>query len=294
MRKQKWILRWKEILAVGGSFVVVPVILNYALFTWRAPQTYGDGDTWLGFWGNYSGAFVGALVALWIARKQAVEQKEILKQQLNDQNKQELAKEARNLKVVQAPALLQIQHEMRGMLKELEKADKLVSFVTNANENATKHREDREGGEELTPEEKEEAREKAIKTSAIEMKYLNDQIFSHLQSIDSLELQIKLIDCFTFYDEFSYATGYNEKRALEEFKKLTKELEEDDKKGFRTAYFDFYDKNNSRILKKIYIWSIFDSEHKIEDFREILKEIEKEIEEIREIKEEYKKAQETN
>ena len=51
MRKQKWILRWKEILAVGGSFVVVPVILNYALFTWRAPQTYGDGDTWLGFWG---------------------------------------------------------------------------------------------------------------------------------------------------------------------------------------------------------------------------------------------------
>ena len=103
------------------------------------------------------------MVALWIARKQAVEQKEILKQQLNDQNKQELAKEARNLKVVQAPALLQIQHEMRGMLKELEKADKLVSFVTNANENATKHREDREGGEELTPEEKEEAREKAIK-----------------------------------------------------------------------------------------------------------------------------------
>ncbi|SDZ84795.1 hypothetical protein [Bacillus nitratireducens] len=289
MRKHKWILRWKEILVVGGIFVVVPVILNYALFTWRAPQTYGDGDTWLGFWGNYSGAFVGALVALWIARKQAVEQKEILKQQLDDQKKQELAKEARNLKVIQAPALLQVQHEMKRMLKELEKADELISLSANTFEGAMKHR---EGKEELTLEEKEQARKEAQKAE-IKMKDFNSQVFSHLQSIDSLELQIKLINCFTFYDEFSYAITYNQNKALQDFEKLKKELKENENQILGDLHFDFYNEKHSRLLKKEYLWSIFDSEHKIEDFRETLKEIETEIEEIRKIKAEYKKAQET-
>ncbi|MFK4377680.1 gas vesicle protein [Bacillus sp. RC218] len=289
MESRKWFLTWKEGLIVVFVFVIFPIILNYTLFTWRAPQTYGDGDTWLGFWGNYSGAFVGAMVALWIARKQAVEQKEILKQQLIDQNRQELAKEARNLKVIQAPALLQVQHEMKRMLKELEKADKLISLSANTFEGAMKYRKDKE---ELTSEEKEEARKEA-QTAAIKMKDFNSQVFSHLQSIDSLELQIKLIDCFTFYDEFSYAIIYNEKKALEEFKKLTKELEETDKQSFRTLHFEYAAEDNRRRLKKIDAWSTFDTECKIEDFRETLKEIEKEIEEIRKIKAEYKKAQET-
>ncbi|HDR4694780.1 hypothetical protein ABR775_07090 [Bacillus cereus] len=289
MESRKWFLTWKEGLIVVFVFVIFPIILNYTLFTWRAPQTYGNGDTWLGFWGNYSGAFVGAMVALWIARKQAVEQKEILKQQLIDQNKQELAKEARNLKVIQAPALLQIELEMKRMLKELENADELMSSIANTFEGAMKHG---KGKEELTSQEKEEARKEAQK-GAIEMKYLNDQIFSHLQSIDSLELQIKLIDCFTFYDEFSYAISYNANKALEEFKKLTKELEENDKRTFRDLHIEYSVEDNRRRLKKIHAWEVFDSEHRIEDFREALKEIEKEIEEIRKIKTEYKKAQET-
>ncbi|MDA2738032.1 hypothetical protein PDQ75_23020 [Bacillus cereus group sp. Bc015] len=70
MGKRKGFLTWKEFLIVIICFVLTPVILNYVLFTWRAPRVYGDGDTWLGFWGNYSGAFVGALVALWIANRQ--------------------------------------------------------------------------------------------------------------------------------------------------------------------------------------------------------------------------------
>lgn len=290
MESRKWFLTWKEGLSVVCIFVIFPIILNYTLFTWRASQTYGDGDTWLGFWGNYSGAFVGAMVALWIARKQAVEQKEILQQQLIDQNRQELAKEARNLKVLQAPALLQIQHEMNCMLKELENADKLISFVTDINENAAKHR---EGREELTSEEKKEARDKAAQTSAIDMKPLNNQVFSHLQSIDSLELQIKLIKCFTFYDELSYVITYNPSKALQDFEKLKKELTENENQSLGDLHFDFYNEKHSRLLKKVYLWSIFDSEHKIEDFRETLKEIETEIEEIRKIKAEYKKAQAT-
>ena len=100
------------------------------------------------------------MVALWIARKQAVEQKEILRQQLIDQNKQELAKEARNLKVIQAPALLQVQFEMKRMLKELDNADKSISLAANTFEGAMKSG---KGKEELTSEEKEEARKEAQK-----------------------------------------------------------------------------------------------------------------------------------
>lgn len=290
MGSHKWFLTWKEGLITVIIFVIFPIILNYVLFTWRAPQTYGDGDTWLGFWGNYSGAFVGALVALWIARKQAVEQKEILKQQIDDQKKQELAKEARNLKVIQAPALLQIQHEMKRILKELDAADKLRSSCIATNEKYIKNR---VGREELTSEEREEAREKADEAT-LEMKQLNSKVFSHLQSIDDLELQIKLIDCFTFYDEFSNAISHDEKKHHEEFEKLKKELDVNDKQSFRTLYFDYNNEIVKIRIQKLLVWSVFESERKIESCRETLQEIEKEIEEIRKIKEEYKKAQEKN
>ncbi|MEJ9255748.1 hypothetical protein LAV80_21075 [Bacillus wiedmannii] len=269
---------------------MVPIVIHFLSIPFGKFLTSGEVKDWLGFFGNYSGGFLGVVIAFVIARKQAVEQKEILKQQLDLQKSQELAKEARNLKVIQAPALLQIQYEMGCMLKELDKAYELRSFSINTYEGYIKNRVERE---ELTLEEKEEAR-KEVEEGTIGMKQLNSQVFSHLQSIDSLELQIKLIDCFTFYDEFSNAVSYDEEKAYKEFQKLKKELDENDKQNFRALYFDYADEKNRRNLKKIYAWSVFESEHKIESFREALQEIEKEIKEIRQIKKVYKKVSEEN
>ena len=48
---------------------VPPVLLNFTVFSWRSKQSFGDTDVWLGFFGNYSGGIIGALVALFILTK---------------------------------------------------------------------------------------------------------------------------------------------------------------------------------------------------------------------------------
>lgn len=284
MHKRNWFLTRKEFLTVLFFFIIIPLVLNYTLFTWKAPWTFGDGDNWLGFWGNYSGAFVGALVALWIANRQAVEQREILKKQIDEQRVQELEKEARSRKIEQAPYLIQIQFELKQMLKQIQKVNDIKKERIEVHEGYIRNRTEKE---ELTTEEKKEAC-KEVESEAFEIKPINNQVFSHLQGVDDIELQIELIECFTFYTEFSEAISVDLQMVYEEFSKSVKGMLTEDQKKFISRYRQYAHERSKLDKEKKRVWLAFEREDQIGKLVKTLERIEKEIEDIRQTKILYK------
>lgn len=87
------IIKRKYIILGIAFFLIIffPVILNFSLLSWRSKFTFGDIESWIGFFGNYSGAllggFIGAIVALIISGYQANEQKQLLEKQILEQRK---------------------------------------------------------------------------------------------------------------------------------------------------------------------------------------------------------------
>ncbi|OME45309.1 hypothetical protein BSK59_32935 [Paenibacillus odorifer] len=63
---------WKLIKKYKIPILVflAPVIINYSLFTWKAPGVFGDPKTWLGFLGSYLGVIGAIYLALFQIRKQ--------------------------------------------------------------------------------------------------------------------------------------------------------------------------------------------------------------------------------
>ncbi|GAB1769185.1 hypothetical protein [Priestia megaterium] len=284
MNRRKWFLTRKEFFTVLFFFVITPPLLNYILFTWKAPWTFGEGDNWLGFWGNYSGAFVGALVALWIANRQAVEQREILKKQIDEQRIQELEKEARSRKIEQAPYLIQIQFELKQMLKQMQKINDIKKERIAVHEGYIRNRTERE---ELTTEEKKEAW-KDVESEAFEIKLINNQVLSHFQGVDDIELQIQLIECFTFYTEFSEVISVDLQIVYEEFSKSVKGILRENQKEFISRYQQYAHVRSKIAKEKKRVWLAFEREDQIGKLINTLERIEKEIEDIRQTKTLYK------
>ncbi|MGO4348139.1 hypothetical protein AB4Z45_21845 [Paenibacillus sp. MCAF9] len=56
--------------------LLVPLFLNYILFSWKMPGLSGNLSDWMGFLSNYSGGIIGGVVALIITRVQINSQKE--------------------------------------------------------------------------------------------------------------------------------------------------------------------------------------------------------------------------
>lgn len=50
--------------------ILVPIVINYGLLSWRAPGVKGDGSAWLGFFANYLGIVSAVLITLYQQRKQ--------------------------------------------------------------------------------------------------------------------------------------------------------------------------------------------------------------------------------
>ncbi|PGA99652.1 hypothetical protein [Bacillus toyonensis] len=187
MGKRKGFLTWKEFLIVIICFVLTPVILNYVLFTWRAPRVYGDGDTWLGFWGNYSGAFVGALVALWIANRQ-----------VNDSRDLEIEKEQRQRKVAQLQPLIIASRELDEVIWSLRKINILRR---QGFESARDKLLEQKGGVELTEDELLEIK-KEVESKVYKLRPINDNLISCLHLIDNIDLQATLYSKVIQYQDF--------------------------------------------------------------------------------------------
>lgn len=59
---------YKQKLKTMIAVILVPIIINYGIMSWRAPGVY-NGD-WLAFFANYCGALIGVFGAYFIAQKQ--------------------------------------------------------------------------------------------------------------------------------------------------------------------------------------------------------------------------------
>ncbi|QWH42884.1 hypothetical protein EXW53_26790 (plasmid) [Bacillus mycoides] len=187
MGKRKGFLSWWEFLIVIICFVLTPVVLNCVLFTRRASWVYGDGDIWLGFWGNYSGAFVGALVALWIANRQ-----------IKDSRETELEKEKRQRKTAQLQPLMIASNELKEIIFSLKKLDikKRQHF-----ESVKENRLEQKGGVELIEEESLEIK-KEVESKVYKLRPINDNLIPCLHLIDNIELQNKLYSKVIAYQDF--------------------------------------------------------------------------------------------
>lgn len=51
-------------------FLVTPIVINYALLSWRAPGVNGDEGDWLGFFANFVGVIGAVAIAIFQFRKQ--------------------------------------------------------------------------------------------------------------------------------------------------------------------------------------------------------------------------------
>lgn len=54
-----------KLIVVSLIFILIPVTVNYLLFTWRAPNVFGSASDWLGFFANYFGLIGAVSIALY-------------------------------------------------------------------------------------------------------------------------------------------------------------------------------------------------------------------------------------
>ncbi|OON44644.1 hypothetical protein BU230_18165 [Klebsiella pneumoniae] len=265
MGKRKGFLSWKEFLIVIVCFVCTPVILNYVLFTWRAPRVYGDGDTWLGFWGNYSGAFVGALVALWIAKRQ-----------INDSRELELEKEQRQRKLAQLPSLVFLKYEMSWMIKELEVA------LENRNGYASVDEKSGELLKDLSEDEK-RAHLYRAEDKIYDVKQTNTESYSYIANIESFDLHVSLIECFNFHKEFSEVVSQSHSVRLAELEsdlQFEKHHENPTEESAIIAKQKFFKRFELNVVKRR-VWERLEKENQIDKFKETNKMLLKELDEVK-------------
>ena len=76
----------KQFILIGLLAIAIPIIVNILVFI-PTPITFGDGSSWLSFFGSYFGgvfgAIIGGLVAYYVAKMQVdkLERKEKLKKE---------------------------------------------------------------------------------------------------------------------------------------------------------------------------------------------------------------------
>lgn len=280
-------MTWKEASIVALIFIVFPVILNYVLFTWRFPKTYGTGDNWLGFWGNYSGAFVGALVALWIANRQATEQREMLKEQLEEQRKDnleqleqtrknEVNKEIKQRKLAQLPALVFLHNELENLITYWQEAGKERKNVIDRLENVH-----RESGHKLTEETK-----KKIKNEANEYSYkmipVKEQVFSFVSLVEDVQLQIDLFNCFNYFKEFYEAATFDLNKLHDETNE--KRIMLGDAHKMQLLFSQYESLKQEMLEQKRIVWFLYDFSANFEAYKDTFQKVEDEIESIKKIK----------
>ncbi|PFK30595.1 hypothetical protein COJ18_27640 [Bacillus cereus] len=306
---KKWFLSKKEIIYIIVIFVLFPIALNFTLFTTRFPLTYGDGDNWLGFWGNYSGGFMGALVALWIAHRQAKAQREDLENQLTSQYEHDKAqltsqyehdkaqlkaqqeydekKEGLNRKLRQLPALIFLKYELEKMNEEVngvwkQKKDIYKSEVTaiQTEKDVTK----------LNNEELKEIKE-AVSRKSYEIKMINEKSYDYISLIDDITIHFQLIKCFNFYKDFSEAISIDVDELQHELNKVFSEYVENqsnntsiENKSKGTRVKQLIQKTSKIRKEKDKIWKQMESEKMLEELENTLRNLKRELDIVTELK----------
>lgn len=74
------ISNWKKILIIVVIAVLTPIILGLVLNIPTGHLTIGDENSWVGFFGSYTGGIIGGVVALIIASSQVINDRKKIKE----------------------------------------------------------------------------------------------------------------------------------------------------------------------------------------------------------------------
>lgn len=101
--------------------LLVPVIINYVILSWRAPGVNGDANAWLGFFSSYIGLIGAVSIAVYQINKQ---------KQREDQNDREANRSYVLLQDFSAPVkLINVRTHENSRLIETEGYKELLEYV---------------------------------------------------------------------------------------------------------------------------------------------------------------------
>lgn len=183
-------MKWVKIGLVIIGALAFPIILNFTLFKEKFTYAYGDGNQWLGFWGNYSGGILSGIVAYLVTIITI---------------KEDRKKHSYDLKMSQLPAMVRIKLELEKIRNNIEKAYKQKTDITKREE---------------------ERKNFNFDEYPLHVELIDQEKWSYIDKIQNISLQIKLIEIKEFYDTFSKSLIYDGIFEKEKFARVVEEIGE--------------------------------------------------------------------
>lgn len=276
----------KKIFNIQNGLIVLvffgfPILLNIGIVSFNVPWRYvGKGEEWLGFFSNYAGGFIGAIVALIVANKQGEEQRKSVQEQLKATEKENLTQferaqkaEKRQRTLAQLPALVFLENQIKRMWGNMH-AEKLRKEVHMEHSYNTFQRD-------LTPKEEEEVK-KEVENRVYYIDLVNEQSFSYISLVIDIDLHTRLIECFTFYKEFSETLRLD----IAPLEKEIKELAKSTNKYGSTGVQNIASKLAVFTSSKSFVWEQLDKKNQLENFEEVYRMLGVELSRVRKLLEE--------
>lgn len=244
-------------------FILFPIALNFILFSFDLDISYGDGNVWLAFWGNYSGGVISAIVAYFVANSQINKQKQI-----------DLRRFKYESATNQLPALVRIKIELEKSIAEMKRVKEYKKIVKEMAEGAI--REEAEMVKDIT----------VVEITSVEENYNimfpEAEVFKYLEKVEEVKLHIELIEFFNFYKDFSYGISLDLREAKEERSKRTQIRYSDDEtiENEKLIYKvnDYIDKTTE---KKTALWNKFTEEKILDKSNKVLTDLNNEIDKVK-------------
>lgn len=246
--------------------LLFPVALNFILFSFDSGLSYGDGNVWLAFWGNYTGGLISAVVAYFVANSQ-------IKKQVSLDLEQRYFQLATN----QLPALIRLRIEMERFIPELEKIKKENDYFYDI-----LMRQNKDSGEDVEPKIHVNSSvfpDELLKKIFNYVDLLDKETMKYLEKVEDIDLQIELINAFDFYDKFSRSLNFDFHLADEEKDELLmRKLAEDIPNSVMESQLFNIDMEMRKALKERRegYKALYD-ENKIDSLKETLTHLTKEI-----------------
>ncbi|MFB5661990.1 hypothetical protein [Alteribacillus sp. HJP-4] len=252
---KKWVKHNKIFLTGTLLALIFPIILNFVLFSGTSRFAFGNGNTWLNFWGSYSGSLISAAVAYFIASSQVKNVKKQMDRQLED----DLLRDKFNRTIDQLPALISLEEELTNAVNGMLLAESNRDFLLKE-------------FKDLTEEESYQ-----IKYNE---KYFRETNLKYIDKVERTDLQVEIMEDLRFYDRFRSAISmevpdYKELETL--YSKLNSVNDMDEKLLIQHHILRLEtEKDHLKSLKKD-IWEQFFDNEILEKTQNTLSKLEEEI-----------------
>ncbi|MGP4069746.1 hypothetical protein [Halobacillus sp. B29] len=174
-----------------GLILIFPIIFNYTFLQFSVWGVVGDEDSWISFWGNYSGGLISALVAYIVAKTQVKKQYE-----------NEMSSKRYTEFISQLPSLIRTKIELEMCYQNLLEAagyrDGFIQYlmtVEYANEDLDDYADDIEVDK---------------NSQSLTLQQINANSFELINDFFNTDLSIQVVSFFNFYHRFVKALAYED------------------------------------------------------------------------------------